>query len=133
MYFADGSVRDIAKVPGSLIYGEAVLEGSIVPDHVHFIPPIEGVLDTVCGKLHDDLYSRSWRPAYWSSQVLNNHLPPWLGGSSPSDHATRALATMLRALQAATESALGSEVREVYITTLLPVGKRLDDRLRRDI
>jgi len=40
---------------------------------------------------------------------------------------------MLRALQAATESALGSEVREVYITTLLPVGKRLDDRLRRDL
>jgi len=36
---------------------------------------------------------------------------------------------MLRALQAATESALGTEVREVYITTLLPVGKRLDDRL----
>lgn len=60
-------------------------------------------------------------------------MPVWLGGSSPSDHATRALATMLRALQAATESALESEVREVYITTLLPVGKRLDDRLRRDL
>jgi hypothetical protein len=36
---------------------------------------------------------------------------------------------MLRALKAATESALGSDVHEVYITTLLPVGKRLGDRL----
>lgn len=51
MYFADGSVRDIAKVPGSLIYGEAVLEGSIIPDHVRFVTPIEGVLDMVCGNL----------------------------------------------------------------------------------
>ena len=36
---------------------------------------------------------------------------------------------MLRALQAATESALGSEVGEVYITTPFPVSKRFDNRL----
>jgi hypothetical protein len=42
----------------------------------------------------------------------------------------RALIAMLRALQAASEAALGSEVSEVYITTVLPVGKRFSDRLR---
>jgi len=60
---------------------------------------------------------------------LNRYLPLWLGGDSPPDKATRTLTGMLRALQAATESAVGSEVREVYITSLLPVGKRLNDRL----
>lgn len=107
-----------------------MLEGSIIPDHIQFIAPIEGFPDMVYGDLHDDLYSRSRRPAYWSNQALDNHLPVWLGGPSPPDHATRALTTMLRAPQAAAESALGNEVHEVYITILLPVGKRLNDRLR---
>jgi hypothetical protein len=110
-----------------------MLEGSIIPDHVQFIPPIdpgEGLPDMMmCGNLYDDLFSRSWRPAYWGSQVMNDYFPLWLGGSSPPDEATRALTAMLRALKAATESALGSDVHEVYITTLLPVGKRLRDRL----
>jgi len=110
------------------------MAGSIIPDHVQFIPlidPGEGPSDMVCGNLYDDLFSRSWKPAYWSSQhkLLNNHLPVWLGGSSQPDQATQALTAMLRALKAATESALGSDVHEVYITTLLPVGKRLNDRL----
>lgn len=132
VHHTDGTVQNIAKIPGSLTYGDTILEGSVIPDHVQFIPPIdlgEGPLDMVCGNLYIDLFPRSWRPAYWGSQVMNGYFPLWLGGSSPPDQATRALTAMLRALKAATESALGSDVHEVYITTLLPVGKRLGDRL----
>lgn len=132
VHHKDGTVQNIAQIPGSLIYGETILEGSIVPEHVQFIPPIdpgEGPPDIICENLYDDLYSRSWRPAYWRSQTLNDYLPLWLGGSSPPDKATQALTAMLQALKAATESALGSDVDEVYITTLLPVGKRFNDRL----
>lgn len=61
---------------------------------------------------------------------MNNHLPLWLGGSSPPDEATQTLTAMLGGLKAATEAAIGSEVSEVYVTSLLPVGQRLDERLR---
>lgn len=133
VHHKDGSVQNIAKIPGSLIYGETILEGSIIPDHVQFIPPIDpgegSPPDIVCGNIYDDLYSRSWQPAYWASHVLNAYLPLWLGGTSPPDKATQALTAMLGTLKAATEAAIGREVKEVYLTSLLPVGKRLGERL----
>jgi hypothetical protein len=72
-----------------------MLEGSVIPDHVQFVPPIdprEGLPDVACDNLYDDLFSRSWQLARWGSWY---YFPLWLGGSSPPDQATRALTAML--------------------------------------
>jgi hypothetical protein len=123
---------NVAKIAGSRSYTLTMQSASLIPDDIEVVeaevPDPDEPPQVMCGNHLSDL----WEPipqAPLGLQPLYDSLPTWLGGYR-RDEAGRALTEMLRALKTATESALDTEIDEVYISTSLPVQEGFHARLR---
>jgi hypothetical protein len=123
---------NVAKIAGSRSYTRTMDSASLIDDDIEMIPaevpdPNEP-LEITCGNHLLEL----WEPIPQRPlglKLLYNVLPTWLGGQR-RDQATRALTEMLRALKAATESALDANIEKAYVSTPLPVHREFNNRLK---
>jgi hypothetical protein len=123
---------NVAKIAGSRLYSQTMdsashfpieMMAAEVPDPCEPVEPRVG-----CGNPCLEL----WEPIPQRPlglQLLYAALPSWLGGDRP-DEASRVLKEMLRALKTATETALDTEIDEVYISTPVLVHQPFEDRLK---